>query len=426
MTAGTHISYPLLMRAWEAALAAADPAEILPPHLPPVPAGRLVIIAAGKAAHRMAEVALEHYRDTGAELSGVVVAPTEPAGRLGPLELQVGGHPVPDMNSIRAGEAVLDHVTGLSSDDHVLCLISGGASALMTVPDGVELPDLRDLNAALLASGADIADINTVRRKLCRLKGGGLARSAAPARVTGLLLSDVVGDDPALIASGPTVSDPDHAADALQILAGLEIDIPAVSARLRELARQSLRTDQTALNAHNTVIGSGSASLRAAAEVFEAAGYPTHILSATIAGDSAEAAGFHAAIVRQILDSDMPFTAPCALLSGGETTVRIDGSGVSGSGGRNSHFALALACALWGEPAVAALVADTDGVDGNTTAAGGFVTGGLYQSAGLTRARAALAARDSSGFLLQHGHALHTGATGTNVNDLRLILLERN
>lgn len=425
ITAGTHFSYPLFNRAWSAALAAAAPDVILPRHLPPVPAGRLVIIAAGKAAAAMAAAALNHYRNSGTPLSGVVVAPAAPAGPLGTLEVHVGAHPVPDESGVRAGRAVLDHVTALSVDDHVLCLLSGGASALMTVPDGIALPELQELNRALLASGADIGALNTVRRKLCRLKGGGLARAAAPAQVTALLLSDVVGDDPAMIASGPAVADPDSASDALQVLAGLGIDIPAVTARLRELAASGDRTDQSAVNAQNTVVGSGSASLSAAAGVFEAAGYPAHILAAGITGDSAGAAGFHAAIARETLDSARPFATPCVLLSGGETTVAVDSTHTGGRGGPNSQFALALACELWNEPAAAALVADTDGIDGNSPAAGAYLTSGLHAGTSLNRARVALDNRDSGGFMHAHGHSFVTGPTGTNVNDLRMILLEK-
>lgn len=383
-----------------------------------MPRGRLVIIAAGKAAGTMARAALDYYRPQADRVSGVVISPEEPA-EVAPLTGLTGGHPLPTEASVRAGQAVLRHVEGLTQADRVLCLLSGGASALMTVPAGVSLDDLRALNEALLASGAGIDRINTVRRKLCRLKGGGLARSAAPAAVSGLLLSDVVGDDPAQIASGPTVTDPDGPGDALEVLESLAIRVPAVTERLSFLKDtwQSLETESD-----TRVVASGAASLEAAAGYLQGAGYLTRSLGAAETGDSEEAAARQASIVRELLGTA---SAPVALLSGGETTVRTAGR-KGGRGGRNSHFALALACELWGEQRVTALSADTDGLDGSSEAAGAFVTPELYRTGNLEAARAALTGRNSGGYLADHGHSLVTGPTGTNVNDLRVILLEQN
>lgn len=383
-----------------------------------MPRGRLVIIAAGKAAGTMARAALDYYRPHLDRLSGVVISTEEPAG-IAPLTGLTGGHPLPTGASVRAGQAVLRHLEGLTAADRVLCLLSGGASALMTVPDGVSLTDLRALNEALLASGAGIDRINTVRRKLCRLKGGGLARSAAPAAVTGLLLSDVAGDDPAQIASGPTVADPDDPAAALEILDSLAIRMPAISERLSSL-QDNWRPPET--DSDTRVVASGAASLEAAAGYLQGAGYLTRNLGAAETGASEEAASRQAMLVRELLATA---AGPVALLSGGETTVRTAGSN-TGRGGRNSHFALALACELWGEQHVTALSADTDGLDGNSEAAGAFVTPELYRTGNLEAARAALTERNSGGYLADHGHALVTGPTGTNVNDLRIILLEPN
>lgn len=385
-----------------------------------MPSGRQVIIAVGKAAQIMARAAVDFYLADIDRVSGLVISP-EGAGGNGntvPLTTWRCGHPLPTDASLRAGQAVLDSLTSLGIQDRVLCLLSGGASALMTVPDGVSLADLRALSEALLASGADIGQLNTVRRKLCLLKGGGLARAAEPAAVTALLVSDVVGDAPALIGSGPTVADPDDPDAALAILDSLDIEIPAVTERLGQL-----QADWRPAPVHSDtrVVASGTASLEAAAGYLEAAGYRTVVLTAAETGDSAATARRQAAVIRKKLTSA---TEPLALLSGGETTVRTTGAR-GGRGGRNSHFALALACELWGESRMTALSADTDGLDGNSGAAGAFVTPALYRAGNLEAARAALRDRDSGGYLAEQGHALVTGPTGTNVNDLRVILLEQ-
>lgn len=421
MAAGLNSQREVLQGAWSAALAAAHPGSALAGQLPAAPEGRLVIIAAGKAAAAMAQAALDHYLPDLDRLSGVVVAPGEVTWEPGPLKGYSGGHPLPNMASEHAGRAVLRSARGAGAGDTVLCLLSGGASALMTVPDGVSLQELRALHKALLASGADIAQVNTVRRKLCRLKGGGLAEAAAPAGVTALLLSDVVDDDPAIIASGPTVADPDGPGDALAVLESLGIDIPAVTERLRRLQHS---WSPGPVHTYTRVVASGAASLKAAADFLAKAGYRTRILSASVTGDSAEAAASHAGTVRRLLgQAGESITEPLALLSGGETTVRTTGA-AGGTGGRNSHFALALACEMWGETSMTALCADTDGTDGNSKAAGAFVTPDLYRTGSLGAARKALEGRDSGGYLAAQGHAHVSGPTGTNVNDLRMILLE--
>lgn len=409
----------VLTRAWDAALAAADPAIALRGRLPAPPQGRLVLIAAGKAAPAMAAAALAHYLPTGVSISGVVAAPVgQPDGAM-PLEWFQAGHPLPDEGSVQAGHAVLGQLEDLQASDLVLVLLSGGASALLTVPDGLGLSDLRKVAELLLGSGADITEMNTVRRKLCLLKGGGLAAAAAPARVVTLAISDVVGDDLAAIGSGPTVPDPDGPADALEILERLQIDLPAVTKRLREL-KASWRPSR--IKADTQVIASGLASLQAAAASLAQDGYEPDLLSDAVTGDSTSAAASQAELVRRLLAGDAQPATPRALISGGETTVRLP-AGAGGVGGRNSTFALSLAVELWGLPRVAALAADTDGIDGSSRAAGAFVTPGLAAVANIEEARAALSAGDSGGWFSRHDHAFITGPTGTNVNDLRIILV---
>lgn len=401
-----------------------------------------MIAAVGKGAGAMAAAAGAHYARLGVPVEGIVVVPGDedgeeaprphlpeaagpPASRpgtAGGLVTLAGSHPVPDARSVAAGEALLAACRGLGEADLVLVLISGGASALATVPDGVPLADLDELTRALLASGAGIGEINTVRRKLCRIKGGGLARAAAPARVLGLVVSDVVGDDPAAIASGPTVPDPDGPEAALAVLRRHGITQEAVTRRLEELA--AMPPEPWPGNAETKIIAGAGAALAAAGGSLAAAGYASHLLTGFIEGDSRAAARFHAAVVRQILASDEPFRRPCAIISGGETTVTIPPGVRPGSGGRNSDFVLALACELWGVPRVHALAADSDGLDGSAPAAGGFLGPRLFGQAREDEARAALAAFDSHGFLARHGHAFLTGATGTNVNDVRMILLD--
>lgn len=406
----------LLTRAFHAGVEAADPGLVLAGRLPPVPSGRLLLIAVGKAAEGMAAAALAHYRKAGIEPEGILIAPGLKEARDGGIRHLPGGHPQPDRDSQRAGAAVLELLAGAGQDDLVLCLISGGASALMVAPDGVSLEEYAALNRELLISGADINRINTVRRKLCRLKGGGLALAAAPARVVALVLSDVVGDDPAVIASGPTVADPDSPEDALAVLDAYSIGSSTIRNRLALLAG----TQQPAPARSSTeVVGSSRLSLAAAQAELQAHGWPVRLLADDVTGDSAAAAEWHARAVKDLLSSG----ERCALLSGGETTVTVPAGG-RGLGGPNSHFVLSLALQLWDEPRVTALAGDTDGIDGACAAAGGFVSRHLFAAADRAEAQDALERCDSGGFLQRHGHALVTGPTGTNVNDLRIMLVE--
>lgn len=415
MSPADHRFRHVLTSAWDAALLAAHPGRALQGRLPPTGKGRLVIIALGKAALVMASAALDHYGDGQVPVSGVVAGPGLQPGWLGPLSVYRGGHPVPDGDSVTAGEAVLQAVSGLTAADLVIVLLSGGASAAATVPSGVSLQDLQELNRQLLASGADIHDLNTVRRKLCRLKGGGLARAAAPATVRALAVSDVVGDDPAVIGSGSVWPDPDSAADALAVLARLGVGPAAVLHRLELLVGSPVPSLPP--QATTEIVASAPASLEAAAAVLSGHGFTVRSLGASVTGDSAAAARDQAELCRQAADR------PFALVSGGETTVRVPQAG-AGHGGRNTHFALSLALELWGQPGLAALCADTDGIDGDSGAAGAFITPGLFREADSALASQALHGFDSAGFFRRHAHLLETGPTGTNVNDLRLILLD--
>lgn len=423
----------LLERAFRAAVAAADPEQALAPHWPAPPAGRLAIVAVGKAAERMARAAERRY--AGLPLEGFVVTPhgaeappggpaDEPARRL---ERRSAAHPLPDAASLEAGELALELASGLGERDLLLALISGGGSALLCAPAGVDLAALRALNEALLRSGADIAETNTVRRALSRVKGGRLAALAHPATVVGLALSDVVGDAPSDIASGPTVADPSDAAAALRILERYDIDSPAREAlRRAEEGRPSqggarvAPGDARLARARTRVVASNQGSLEAAAAAFGAAGTPAAILASAVTGDAREAAALHAAVAAQVWRHGQPWPAPVAVLSGGETTVRVRGSG---RGGRNSTFALALALRLPEGAPVWALAADSDGIDGVGGHGGAFVTPALFEALPREEAAALLAADDSYAAFARADHLFVPGATGTNVNDLRFLLV---
>lgn len=424
----TQASRQLLTDAFHAAVSAADPGRAVLPNLPPAPAGRLIVVGAGKAAEPMAQAVEQHYRELGASPAGLVIAPEPKAAHYGKIRVVPASHPLPDARSVTATQQLLAQLESLSSDDLVICLLSGGGSALMNAPDGISLAELVDLSSDLLRSGADISEINAVRSHLCRVKGGGLAAAAFPAEVVALVISDVVGDDLSTIASGPTVPAQSTFVQALEILDSYGIAAPAARAAL-EQGRDGIRQGRPAAGSavfervQTRLVASAQASLEAAAAVLTAAGYGARILSDSITGESRHAAQFHAAVTCQVLRRDQPLAAPCALISGGETTVTVGRSATAGEGGRNSDFALALALELWGETRVHALVADTDGIDGTAPVAGSFVTPLLWQNAQRGDALAAQQKFDSHGFFAQHAHQLVTGPTGTNVNDLRIILI---
>ena len=342
------------------------------------------------------------------------------------LEVVEAAHPVPDAAGQDAARRIHRLVQGLTKDDLVLCLISGGGSALLALPaEGVTLEDKQAVNKALLKSGATITEMNTVRKHLSAIKGGRLAAAASPAKVVALMISDVPGDDPSIIASGPTVPDPSTNKDALGIIAKYAIDVPASVRRCLETVEETPKPgDPRLANVENIMVATPQASLEAAAEVARKAGVTPVILGDSIEGESRDVALVHAGIARQCALRGQPAEPPCVLISGGETTITLKGSG---KGGRNSEFLLALAIALQGMPGIYALAGDTDGIDGSEDNAGAILTPDTLaraEKAGLN-AKAMLADNDPYSFFKGIGDLLETGPTLTNVNDLRAILIER-
>ena len=412
----------LLRRLFDAAIASAMPGLCVPPHLPEPPRGRTVVIGAGKASAAMARAVEDHWPGP---LEGLVITRYGHQVPTRHIEIVEAAHPVPDLAGREAAERVLGLVRGLGPDDLVLCLISGGGSALMTLPaPGLTLQDKQAINRALLRSGANIGEMNCVRKHLSAIKGGRLAAAAAPARVVTLTLSDVPGDDPAVIASGPTVPDRTTFADALAILRKYDIREPAaVLAHLHAAADETPKPGDPRLARTETrMIATPQKALEAAAAVARAAGVTPMILGDALEGESRDVALVHAGIARQVLRHGQPLPAPCVLLSGGETTVTVRGQG---RGGRNVEFLLALAVGLDGTPGVHALAGDTDGIDGAEEVAGAVVTPDTLaraRAAGLD-AKAALADNDGHGFFQALGDGVVTGPTLTNVNDFRAILV---
>ena len=416
----------LLHRMFGAAVDAAAPGLCLPAHLPPPPSGRTVVVGAGKAAAAMAQ-AVEAHWPADRPLSGLVV--TRYGHGVGPLpriEVVEAAHPVPDAAGQGAAGRMLDLVRGLQAGDLVLCLMSGGASSLLAFPShGVTLADKQAVNRALLRSGAGIVEMNCVRKHLSSIKGGRLAQAAAPAEVVTLLISDVPGDDPSVIGSGPTVPDETTLEDARAVLARYRIEPPpAVAAWLHDPAAETPKPGDAAFARTRTVmIATPQAALEAAAVVARAAGITPVILGDAIEGEASEVARVMAGIARQVATHGQPAPVPCVLVSGGETTVTVRGSG---RGGRNAEFLLALAVALDGRPGIHAIAGDTDGIDGTEDNAGALLDpGSLARAAALgLRARDRLADNDGYGFFSALGDLVVTGPTRTNVNDFRAILVQ--
>ena len=410
-------------------------ARALPLHntarfLPAVPRGRTIVLGAGKAGGSMAQ-AVEALWPADAPLEGLVVTryghtPPRPAGLRQRIEIVEASHPVPDAAGLAAAQRILTMAHGLTPDDLVLCLISGGGSALLTLPaDGLTLEDKQDINQQLLNSGANIGEMNCVRKHLSRIKGGRLAAACGPARVVSLMISDVPGDDPSTIASGPTVADATTCTDALSILKRYDIAVPGPVAEL--LASGALETPKPgdAIFAGHAVrlIATPQQSLEAAAALARRAGIEAHILGDEIEGESRDVAQVLAAIARQVAHREQPFRPPCVLLSGGETTVTVTGRG--GRGGRASEFLLACAIALRGEPRIWALAADTDGIDGIESNAGARIgPDSLARAAALDlSAREFLDRHDAYAWFEPLGDLVVTGPTFTNVNDFRALLV---
>jgi glycerate 2-kinase len=407
---------------FRAAIASAQPALCVPPHLPEPPRGRLIVVGAGKASAAMAQAVEQRWPGP---LSGLVVTRYGYGVPCSRIEIVEAAHPVPDTAGLRAAERMLGLVQGLGPDDLVLCLISGGGSALLPLPaPGLTLEVKQSLGRALLASGATIGEFNCVRRHLSSIKGGRLGAACHPARVLTLLMSDVPGDRPADIASGPTVPDPTTCEDALNILRRYAIDMPPAVRELLESGRgESVKPgDPRLARAEVRMIATPQMALEAAAAVARSAGWPPHILGDAIEGEARDVGIVLAGIAAQVADRSQPFKAPCVLLSGGETTVTVRGQG---RGGRNVEFLLSLAVALDGHARVFAIAGDTDGVDGQEEIAGAVIgpdTLARAWSLGL-RPKDMLADNDGHTFFQTLGDSVITGPTLTNVNDFRAILI---
>lgn len=425
----------LLRASFDAAVAAADPLRMLAGHLPPPPR-RALVVGAGKAAASMALAVERAWPQV--ELDGVVI--TRYAHGMPTQRIQVveAGHPVPDEAGARAAEDILERIAQLQPGDLLLALVSGGGSSLLSLPaDGVSMAHLKQVTRDLLASGAPIEQMNVVRKHLSRIAGGWMADAAVKrgARVLALIVSDVTGDAPADIASGPCAPDPSTYADAQAILQRWHVTAPApIAGRLARGARGELPEtpkpgDSLFASVDNRVIATAHGSLEAAADVFRAAGVTPLILGATVTGEAREVAKVYAALVREIVQRrapDSPFTVPVALISGGECTVTLPGGmGGSARGGRCSEFALSLAVELDGIDGVHALAADTDGIDGSEDNAGVLLDPASAARAAQrgVAARGALDRHDAWGFFDAAGGLVVTGPTRTNVNDYRAILV---
>jgi hydroxypyruvate reductase len=412
----------LLRQMFDAAVAAAQPKVCVPPHLPAPPKGRTIVIGAGKASAAMAQALEQHWPG---ELEGLVVTRYGYSLPCERIDIVEAAHPVPDEAGLDAARRVRDMVAGLTPDDLVICLISGGGSSLLVLPpEELALADKQAVNQALLKSGATISEMNCVRRHLSAIKGGRLAALCYPAKVVTLLISDVPGDDPVDIASGPTVADGTSCADALSILRRHGIDVPeAVRIYLESGRGESVKPgDPRLANSEVHMIVTPQMALEAAADVARRAGVAVHILGDSIEGEARDVGTVMAGITRQVARRGQPFPTPCVLLSGGETTVTVRGNG---RGGRNVEFLLSLALSLNGEPGIHAIACDTDGVDGQEEIAGAYIAPDTLARAvnqGL-RAHDRLVSNDGHGFFQALGDSVICGPTRTNVNDFRAIFI---
>ena len=412
----------LLRQMFDAAIAAAQPAHCIPPHLPAAPKGRTLVIGAGKASAAMAKAFEDHWPGA---LTGLVVTRYGYEVPCRRIEIIQAAHPVPDAASLAAAGRILEFVRGLTADDLVVCLISGGGSSLLVLPqEGLTLEDKQAVNRALLKSGASITEMNCVRRHLSAIKGGRLAAACHPARVVTLLLSDVPGDNPMDIASGPTVADSTTCAEAGDILRRYGIEVPPAVHEVLESGRgESVKPGDPRLAGNEVLmVTTPQMALEAGAAVARAAGVTTVILSDRIEGEAREVGKVMAGVALQVAAHGEPVPAPCVLLSGGETTVTVHGNG---RGGRNVEFLLSLAVALDGHAGIHALAGDTDGVDGQEEIAGAYLAPDTLSGAWAQgiRPRDRLADNDGHGFFQALGDSVVTGPTLTNVNDFRAILV---
>ena len=415
---------------FDAAVAAADPELVIRANLPAKPKGRTIVIGAGKGSAQMAAAFerawAERHEGEDAPIEGIVVTRYGYGAPCKTIEIIEASHPVPDDAGLAASKRLFDAVSNLTEDDLVVALISGGGSALLpSPPEGLTLADEIAVNKALLASGAPISAMNAVRKHLSTIKSGRLAAHAHPAKVFSLVVSDIPGDNPAFVASGPTVPDATSRDDALKIIERYKLELPdAVLAHIKsEKAHAPKPDDKIFADNEVRVIASAAVSLEAAVKEAERHGVEAVILSDSMEGEAREVAHVHAAIAREVADRDRPFKKPVVLLSGGETTVTIRAKG--GKGGRNSEFLLSFALDIDGYGNIYALAADTDGIDGSEDNAGAFADGttvSRLQKTGEDGA-ARLNANDAWSAFDAIGDLFMPGPTGTNVNDLRAILI---
>jgi glycerate 2-kinase len=408
-----------LRQLFDAAVGSANPFKVLSSHLPEKPKGRCIVVGAGKASAAMAAALEQAWPDV--QMSGVIVTRYGHAVPTTKIKIIEAAHPVPDDNSLRAAQEILQVVSGLTKDDLVIALISGGGSALLVSPaEGLTLADKQNLNRALLQSGASIGEMNILRKHLSRIKGGKLAEAAAPARVVTLVISDVPGDDPAIIASGPTVFDGSIPQDALDILVRYSVETSAAIKQVLSKPVENLLRAKTDVR----MIASPLMALKAAAAHAQSKNITPLILGDALEGEARDLGKVIAGIALSAQLHGLPLTAPCVLLSGGEATVTIQ-NGKAGRGGRNTEFLLSLAIAVQGRAGIWALAGDTDGIDGTEDAAGAVITPDSLARARAESldARAILAGHDSYSLFKAIGDLVITGPTLTNVNDFRAVLV---
>jgi len=420
----SQIPRDLLLSLFRAALAVVDPMAAVPKHLPKPPKGRTIVVGAGKASAAMAAAVERHWPGA---IEGLVVTRYGHGVPCRKIEIVEASHPVPDERGRDAARRILEKVQGLTADDLVLCLISGGGSALLSLPaPDITLADKQAMNKALLKFGVTIAEMNCVRKHMSAIKGGRLAAAAAPAQVETLLISDVPGDDASVVASGPTVPDPTSFADALAVIRKYDIREPAaVIERFKRGQDETPKPgDPRLARAHTVMIARPQDALEAAAKAARAVGYTPLILGDSIEGEARDVALVHAGIARQVARHGQPGEPPLLLLSGGETTVTVRGQG---RGGRNAEFLLALAVALDGHPGIHAIACDTDGIDGTEDNAGAIIAPDSLARgwAKGVNAKTLLANNDGYSFFEALGDLVKTGPTLTNVNDFRAILIEK-
>lgn len=410
-----------LHRIMRSAIAASDPVKGVLAHLPKAPVGRTVVVGAGKAAGAMAAAIDEHWSGS---LGGVVITRYGHGTACERIKVIEAGHPIPDEAGERGAREILQAVSGLSSDDLVIALISGGGSALLSLPRaGITLQEKQAITSHLLKSGAGIAEINTVRKHISAVKGGRLARAAAPASIVTLLVSDIPGDDAAAIASGPTLPDLTTQSEALEILERYGIDIPeSVRNYLVEAPSETIKPADAPPSSRYAVVASAKLALGAAARAARDEGFTPLVLGDRIEGEAREVGAVHAGIALSCAENGEPMEFPCAIISGGETSVTVRGDG---RGGRNAEFLAGLALGLRGHPGVAALAVDSDGIDGSEDNAGAVVLPDTLERAASLGIdlRRSLANNDCYTAFSALGDLVVTGPTRTNVNDIRIVLV---